>query len=126
MGHKAPWPVWALAGTCALSLPAWTETPITEANEVSFSAQDQMVFNARQAMKQGRYDIAIQTCHKILRQDPESITALKIMGSAYYLMDEHERARKVWTRALEINPDDAEIAKYLSKLRSPEAPDSSP
>jgi Tfp pilus assembly protein PilF len=85
-------------------------------DSAAFTDMDQMLFDARQAVKQSRYDVAILTCEKILRQDAAQMTALKIMGSAYYLLDEPERARHVWEYALKIDPDDPDIPKFLARL----------
>jgi tetratricopeptide (TPR) repeat protein len=113
------WILLALAVFCAgvARGPArvWAEDDAT-----AFSDVDQMLFDARQAFKQKRFDVAITTCEKILRKDPDQITALKIMGSGYYMLEQYDRARHVWKRGLEVAPDDPDIPKYLAKL-----PDSS-
>jgi len=77
---------------------------------------DQMLFDARQAFKQQRFDAAITTCEKIIRKDPDNLTALKIMGSGYFMINEYARARHVWKRALEVAPDDPDIPKYMARL----------
>ncbi len=38
------------------------------------------------------------------------------MGSGYYMLDEYERARHVWKRALEVAPDDPDIPQYMDRL----------
>jgi len=60
-----------------------------------FSPIDQKVFDARQAILEGKYDVAIKKCQDILDLNPNDITALKIMGSAFFLLDDHTRARNV-------------------------------
>ena len=82
-----------------------------------FTPVDQKVFDARQAILEGKYDIAIKKCQDILDLNPNDITALKIMGSAFFLLDDHVRARKLWTRVLEIDPSDKEIPEFLKQLR---------
>ena len=92
---------------------AWadgTQDPVT------FTDLDQMIFTAQQAFRQRRFDVAITTCEKILRGNPDQITALKIMGSGYYMIDEYDRARHVWERALEVAPDDPDVPQYLARL----------
>ena len=71
-----------------------------------FSPIDQKVFDARQAILEGRYDVAIKKCQDILDLNPNDVTSLKIMGSAFFLLDDHTRARKLWGRVLEIDPND--------------------
>ena len=82
-----------------------------------FTPIDQKVFDARQAILEGKYDVAIKKCQDILDLNPNDITALKIMGSAFFLLDDHTRARKLWTHVLEIDPNDKEIPEFLKQLR---------
>jgi Tfp pilus assembly protein PilF len=85
-------------------------------DQVAFTDMDQMIFDARQAFKQKQFDVAITTCEKILRKDPNQITALKMMGSGYFMLEQYDRARHVWERALEVAPDDPDIPKYMERL----------
>jgi len=94
----------------------WADDTI---EQVAFTDMDQMLFDARQAFRQRHYDVAITTCEKILRKDPDQIAALKIMGSGYYMLEEYERARHVWTYALQIAPDDPDIPQYMKRLPEP-------
>jgi len=82
-----------------------------------FSPTDQKVFDARQAILEGKYDVAIKKCQDILDLNPNDITALKIMGSAFFLLDDHTRARKLWSHVLEIDANDKEIPEFLKQLR---------
>ncbi len=82
-----------------------------------FSPIDQKVFDARQAILEGKYDVAIKKCQDILDLSPNDITSLKIMGSAFFLLDDHTRARKLWGRVLEIDPNDKEIPEFMKQLR---------
>ncbi len=82
-----------------------------------FSPIDQKVFDARQAILEGKYDVSIKKCQDILDLNPNDVTALKIMGSAFFLLDDHTRARKLWVHVLEIDPNDKEIPEFLKQLR---------
>jgi len=82
-----------------------------------FSPVDQKVFDARQSILEGRYDVAIRKCQDILDLNPNDLTALKIMGSAFFLLDDHTRARKLWERVQEIDGNDREIPEFLKQLR---------
>jgi tetratricopeptide (TPR) repeat protein len=86
---------------------------------VKFSDLDQKLFDARRAFKERRFDVAITTCEKILQKNPDQLDALKIMGSGYYMIEEYERARRVWTYALQIAPSDPDIPKYMARLPEP-------
>ncbi len=83
-----------------------------------FTPVDQKVFDARQAILEGKYDVAIKKCQDILDLNPNDMTALKIMGSAFFLLDDHTRARKLWSHVLEIDPNDKEIPEFLKQLRA--------
>jgi len=82
-----------------------------------FTPVDQKVFDARQAILEGKYDIAIKKCQDILDLNPNDVTALKIMGSAFFLLDDHIRAHKLWNRVIEIDPADKETPEFLKQLR---------
>jgi len=82
-----------------------------------FSPVDQKIFDARQSILEGRYDVAIRKCQDILDVAPNDVTALKIMGSAFFLLDDHTRARKLWERVQEVDPNDREIPEFLKQLR---------
>jgi len=82
-----------------------------------FSPIDQKVFDARQAILEGRYDVAIKKCQDILDVNPNDVTSLKIMGSAFFLLDDHTRARKLWNKVIELDPNDKEIPEFMKQLR---------
>jgi len=107
-----------LAGSLAL-MPGLSRAD-EDGNSVAFTDMDQMIFDARQAFRQGRYDAAILTCEKMIRKDSSQMTAFKIMGSSYALLGEPDRARHVFEEALKINPDDPDIPKFLARLPSPD------
>jgi tetratricopeptide (TPR) repeat protein len=114
------YPLWAvvivaMGGTWLACGPARAWADDTQ-DSVTFTDMDQMIFDARQAFKERRFDVAITTCEKILRKDPNNLTALKMMGSGYFMIDEYDRARHVWQRALEVAPDDPDIPKYMERL----------
>ena len=37
--------------------------------------------------------------------EPRNEKALEILGSSFYLMDQRERAKQVWQRVMELNPE---------------------
>jgi len=82
-----------------------------------FTPVDQKIFDARQAILEGKYDVAIRKCQDILDFNANDVTSLKIMGSAFFLLDDHIRARKLWERVLDVDPSDKEIPEFLKQLR---------
>lgn len=103
-----------------LRLSPWALARELDPPYVSFVELDQQVFTARQAIVQGRYDVAITTCERILQKDARNLEALKIMGSAYYLLDDRARAGHAWRRALEIDPNDRGIPEFLARMSKTE------
>nr|AEQ20590.1 tetratricopeptide repeat domain protein [uncultured bacterium CSLF42] len=107
-------------------LLGWPTTPLHAADNDSasesprpgdeFTDIDQLVFDARRAFQQRQFDAAITTCEKILQKDPGHLIALKIMGSGYFMLEDYDRARHVWERALELAPEDPDIPKYMARL----------
>jgi len=54
-------------------------------------------FRRRQAILEGRYDVPSKMPgHLGLKS--ERCESLKIMGSAFFLLDDHTRARKLWSK----------------------------
>jgi tetratricopeptide (TPR) repeat protein len=82
-----------------------------------FTFIDQKIFDARQAIYQTKYDLALQRCQDVLELEPRNETALEIMGSALFLMEQKEKARQVWLRVIEINPNNKVVQEFLRKIK---------
>ncbi len=64
----------------------------------------------------GKYDRAIVTLNEILALEPRDALALKRLGSAYYSLGQKKRAKESWERALLLQPNDATLKKFLSRV----------
>lgn len=82
-----------------------------------FTLVDQKIYDARQAIYQGKYDLALKRAQDILDLEPNNETALEIMGSAFFLMDQKDKAKAVWEKVLEINPNNNTVKKFLEQLQ---------
>ncbi|OGS11555.1 MAG: hypothetical protein A2234_02185 [Elusimicrobia bacterium RIFOXYA2_FULL_58_8] len=82
-----------------------------------FTYIDQRTYDARQAIYDGKYDLAMTRAQDILDLEPNNETALEIMGSSFYLMDQKEKAKVIWERVLEINPDNRMVKDFLKQVR---------
>jgi tetratricopeptide (TPR) repeat protein len=80
-----------------------------------FTLIDQKTYDARQAIYEGKYDVALKRAQDILDLEPNNETALEIMGSALYLMDQKEKARVIWEKVLEINPNNNMVKQFLGQ-----------
>ena len=82
-----------------------------------FTYVDQKTYDSRQAIYEGKYDLAMKRSQDILDLEPNNETALEIMGSAFYLMDQPEKARVIWERVLDINPNNKMVKKFLRQIK---------
>lgn len=78
-----------------------------------FTWVDQKIYDARQAVYDGHYDSAIRRSQDVLDLEPNNVTALEIMGSAFYLMEQKDKAKAVWKRVLELDPNNRAVREFL-------------
>jgi len=77
---------------------------------------DKKIYEAREDVLNGRYTDAIRKCQEILNLEPKNITALEIMGSAFFMMNEIEKAKNVWKKVLELDPTNRVVQQFLQEL----------
>jgi tetratricopeptide (TPR) repeat protein len=92
-------------------------TPVYKEEAAGFTMLDQKVYDARQAIIEGKYDQALIKCQEIMNLEPENITALEMMGSAFFMMDQPEKAKQVWMKVLEIDPSNKVVPDFLNQLK---------
>ncbi|MDI6640972.1 MAG: PorV/PorQ family protein [Elusimicrobiota bacterium] len=78
---------------------------------------DKKIYDARQAVMEGRYDQALIRCQEILNLEANHITALEIMGSAFFMMNQPDRAKEVWMKVLELDPTNKIVQEFLEELK---------
>lgn len=66
-----------------------------------------------EAIYDGRYLSAISDCTDVLDLEPGNVLALTRLGSAYYAMNEREKAKQIWTKALQYDPNNEMLKKFL-------------
>lgn len=66
-----------------------------------------------EAIYDGRYLTAIDECSDVLDLEPANVLALTRLGSAYYAMNEKDKARQIWTKALQYDANNAVLKKFL-------------
>ena len=94
-----------------------TRTESQKDDLIGFTILDQKVYDARQAILDGKYDQALIKCQEILNLEPKNITALEMMGSALFMMDQPEKARVAWMKVLEVDPTNKVVPEFLNQLR---------
>lgn len=82
-----------------------------------FTWIDQKVFDARQSIYDGHYDSAVRRAQDVLDLEPNNVTALEIMGSAFFLMEQKDKAVAVWRKVLELDPNNRSVRDFLQSLR---------
>lgn len=82
-----------------------------------FTYIDQRTYDARQAIYEGKYDLAMKRSQDILELEPNNETALEIMGSALYLMEQKDKAKVIWEKVLEINPNNRVVKQFLRQIK---------
>ena len=82
-----------------------------------FTYIDQRTYDARQAIYDGKYDLAMKRAQDILELEPNNETALEIMGSSFYLMDQKEKAKVIWEKVVEINPNNTMVKNFLKQVK---------
>ena len=82
-----------------------------------FTLIDQKIYDARQAIYEGKYDVALRRAQDVLDLEPNNETALEIMGSAFYLMDQKAKAKSTWEKVLEINPNNKLVKQFLEQVK---------
>jgi len=93
-------------------------TPPYKEDVVGFTMIDQKVYDARQAIIDGKYDQALIKCQEILNLEPNNTTALEIMGSAFFMMDQPDKARAVWMKVIELDPTNKVVPEFLNQLNN--------
>ncbi len=77
---------------------------------------DRKIYEAREDVLNGRYTDAIRKCQEILNLEPKNITAYEIMGSAFFMMNEIDKAKNIWKKALELDPTNKVVQQFLRDL----------
>ena len=66
-----------------------------------------------EAIYDGRYLTAISECSDVLDLEPDNVMALTRLGSAYFAMNEKDKAKQIWTKALQLDPSNDVLKKFL-------------
>ena len=74
---------------------------------------DQLLQDALDFIRTGRYIQAIATLQRVLQLEPGNIPALTRMGSAYWAMDKKDVARKNWEKVIELDPNNKEVLEFM-------------
>ncbi|OGF50850.1 MAG: hypothetical protein A2044_08425 [Candidatus Firestonebacteria bacterium GWA2_43_8] len=65
---------------------------------------------------ESKFEEVIKLCEEVLVIEPDNITALERMGSAYYKLGKKREAKSAWEKAYKLNPDNKNLKKFIDKI----------
>ncbi|MDT8286888.1 MAG: type IX secretion system membrane protein PorP/SprF, partial [Elusimicrobiales bacterium] len=74
---------------------------------------DQLLQDALDSIRNGRFIQAISILQQVLQLEPDNIPALTRMGSAYWAMEKKDIARQNWQRVLQLDPNNTEVIQFM-------------
>jgi tetratricopeptide (TPR) repeat protein len=63
------------------------------------------------------YEKAIKECREVIELDPNNEMAYVRLGSAYLMFGAQAEAKKIWEKALEINPKNKDLQEFMKRLK---------
>ena len=72
-----------------------------------------------EAIYDGRYLVAVNECTDVLDLEPQNVVALTRLGSSYFAMNERDKAKQIWTKALQLDPRNDVLRKFLYGAQGP-------
>ncbi|MFB0527224.1 MAG: tetratricopeptide repeat protein [bacterium] len=76
---------------------------------------EQKMYRALNYLYEDRSDLAIVECQEVLELEPNNTLALSRLGSAYYVIGQKEKAKELWLKVLEMEPENKEVLESLRK-----------
>lgn len=74
---------------------------------------DQLLQDALDFIRNGRFIQAISTLQQVLQLEPNNVPALTRMGSAYWAIEKKDIARQNWQKVLELDPNNTEVIQFM-------------
>jgi len=103
-----------IRGLVTLVETRYAELAAREKTPPDMSVVEHKLFMALNHIYEGRYDLAIFDCNEVLELEPGNVTALKRKGSAYFKLNQKQKAKEIWQQALKLDPKDTELKKFLA------------
>jgi len=76
---------------------------------------EQKLYRALNYLYEDRSDLAILECQEVLELEPNNTLALSRLGSAYYVIGQKEKAKELWLKVLDLEPENKEVLEFLRK-----------
>ena len=101
-----------LVSYSGLSLAA----PIKNAEPVKISEAEKQFQDGREALFQGRYDLAIKRLKKAVKEDATKISYRLYLARAYYYAENQKEAQKLLAGIIKTTPDHVEAGQLLAEI----------
>ena len=100
-------------------IPVPAEDPVPPVSAVRKSnlsppEQDLMIYEANELFHSGRFSDSLAQIEKLLLANPKHARAWTMKGSLFKIMGNSELAVSAWKKALEIDPVNQDLQKYLA------------
>jgi len=76
-----------------------------------WSLVEQKLYKSLEHLKNKKYDECIKLCEEVLELEENNITALKRIGSCYYVLGDLNKTKYYWQKSVEISPENEEDKK---------------
>jgi tetratricopeptide (TPR) repeat protein len=76
---------------------------------------EQKLYRALNYLYEDRSDLAIVECQEVLELEPNNTLGLSRLGSAYYVIGQKDKAKELWLKVLEMDPENKEVLEFLRK-----------
>jgi len=101
-----------LVSYSGLSLAA----PIKNAEPVNISEAEKQFRDGREALFQGRYDLAVKRLKKAVKEDKTKISYRLYLARAYYYDENEKEAEKLLAGIIKTTPDHVEAGQLLAEI----------
>jgi len=101
-----------LISCSGLSLAA----PIKNAEQVKISEAEKQFEEGREALFQGRYDLAIKRLKKAVKEDKTKISYRLYLARAYYYAENQKEAQKLLAGIIKTTPDHVEAGQLVAEI----------
>ncbi len=104
----------------AISNDVSSEAPGQSKKQLTKKQQDTIRESLAKALNYfylSEYQLAAEECQKVLEINPDEVTALKRLGSIYYVKGDKQRALLAWQKANTLDPSNKELQKFIDYIR---------
>lgn len=87
----------------------------SETYDSSVSIIEKRVKEAADFIGKNQFESAIVYCNRVLMLQPNNVSAINRLGSAYYSLGQKDKAKEYWTKVLSIDPKNVDAKNLLKQ-----------